>query len=70
LELLGKVTEVALFTERVEVKKTDMTDAELDKRIKEKLERLAKIVDVTDVTEVEIIDEEKDGEDAGESDPA
>jgi hypothetical protein len=74
LELLGKVTEVALFTERVEVKKTDMTDAELDKRIKEKLERLAKIVDVTDVTDVTDIvgadAAEKDGEDADESDPA
>lgn len=54
LELLGKVTEVALFTERVEVKKTEMTDAELENRIKDKLERMAKIIDVTDVTEVEV----------------
>lgn len=53
LELLGKVTEVALFTDRVEVKKTEMTDSELDDRIKEKLERMAKIIDVSDVTEVE-----------------
>jgi len=53
LELLGKVTEVALFTDRVEVKKTEMSDNELDDRIKEKLERMAKIIDVSDVTEVE-----------------
>lgn len=65
LELLGKVTEVALFTERVEVKKTDLSDQELDARIKEKLERMAKIVDVTDVTEVDIVEQdraEKDNE--------
>lgn len=52
LELLGKVTEVALFTDRVEVKKMDLSDAELEDRIKEKLERMAKIIDVTDVTDV------------------
>lgn len=55
LELLGKVTEVALFTDRVEVKKTELSDAELEDRIKDKLERMAKIIDVTDVTEVEVI---------------
>ena len=59
LELLGKVTEVALFTERVEVKKTDLSDAELDQRIKEKLERMARIVDVTDVTDVDIINADR-----------
>lgn len=57
LELLGKVTEVALFTDRVEVKKTDLSDVELDNRIKEKLERMAKIVDITDVTFIESEDE-------------
>jgi hypothetical protein len=55
LELLGKVTEVALFTDRIEVKKSDLSDSELDSRIKEKLERMAKIVDITDVTYVEEI---------------
>jgi hypothetical protein len=54
LELLGKVTEVALFTERVEVKKTELSDQELEDRIKDKLERMAKIIDVTDITEVEL----------------
>lgn len=52
LELLGKVTEVALFTERVEVKKTEMSDAELEAKIKEKLGKMAQIIDVTDVTDV------------------
>ena len=37
LDMLGKVTEVALFTERVEVKKAQMSDVELETRIKEKL---------------------------------
>jgi len=40
LELLGRVTEVALFTERVEIKKSDVTDAELDEKIKQKLGRV------------------------------
>lgn len=48
LELLGKVTEVALFTERVEVKKTELSDAELqteiDKRMGDYM-RLMKVVD-------------------------
>jgi hypothetical protein len=51
LDMLGKVTEVALFTERVEVKKTQMTDVELETRIKEKLNRFMGVIDVIDVTE-------------------
>ena len=39
LELLGKVTDVGLFSERIEVKKTDITDAELDAQIRAKLEK-------------------------------
>lgn len=46
LELLGRVTEVGLFTDRVEVKKTDLSDSELDQKIKEKLNRLAGVIDV------------------------
>lgn len=56
LALLGKVTEVGLFTEKIEVKKTELSDAELEARIKEKLNKFAKIVDITDVREVEEID--------------
>ena len=51
LDMLGKVTEVALFTERVEVKKTEMSDIELETRIKDKLNRFMGVIDVVDVTE-------------------
>jgi len=51
LDMLGKVTEVALFTERVEVKKTEMSDVELETRIKDKLNRFMGVIDVVDVTE-------------------
>ena len=49
LALLGKVTEVGLFTEKIEIKKDELSDAELDQRIKEKLNRFAGVVDVIDV---------------------
>ena len=52
LALLGKVTEVGLFTEKIEIKKAELSDAELDARIKEKLGKMAKIVEITDVTDV------------------
>jgi len=51
LDMLGKVTEVALFTERVEVKKAAMSDTELENRIKEKLNRFMGVIDVIDVAE-------------------
>ena len=54
LELLGKVTEVALFTDRVQIKNEDVTDEELDARIKEKLGRYMGAVDVVDVEEIEV----------------
>ena len=53
LGLLGKVTEVGLFTDKIEVKKTDLTEDEIDKKLKEKL---AKFMDVSDA---EIIDVEE-----------
>lgn len=39
LKLLGTVTEVALFTERVEVKKVDMTPDAIEDAIREKLKK-------------------------------
>jgi hypothetical protein len=51
LGLLGKVTEVGLFTEKIEVKKTEMSDVELEMRIKDKLNRFMGVIDVVDVTE-------------------
>jgi hypothetical protein len=58
LEMLGKVTEVALFTDRVSVKSEDVSDEELDKRIKEKLGKYMGAVDVvaTEVKEIEDVD--------------
>jgi hypothetical protein len=53
LDMLGRITEVALFTERIEVKKTDMADHEIDAKIKEKLNRFMGVVDVEDVTEID-----------------
>lgn len=46
IELLGKVTEIGLFTERVSVKKEELADHELDERIREKLKQLQKTVEV------------------------
>lgn len=52
LEMLGKVTEVALFTDRVEVKNAGMTDAELDEALREKLRNFINATDaVTKTTE-------------------
>jgi hypothetical protein len=60
LGLLGKVTEVGLFTDKIEVKKTDLTEEEIDRKLKEKL---AKFMDVTDVTPIEIEDVEPNASD-------
>ena len=46
LELLGKVTEVGLFTERISIKKEELSDDELNDRIREKLAQLQKTVEV------------------------
>ena len=45
LELLGKVTEVGLFTERISIKKEELSDDELNDRIREKLAQLQRTVD-------------------------
>ena len=49
LGLLGKVTEVGLFTDKVEIKQTAMTDAEVEQRIKDKLNKFMGVIDVIDV---------------------
>ena len=56
LEMLGKVTEVALFTDRIAVKSEDVSDEELDARIKEKLGKYMGAVDVVATEVKEIID--------------
>ena len=71
LQMLGNVTEVALFTERVEVKKTEMSDTELEARIKDKLNKFMHVIDVTDVSDVLDVEpsqpEETKDEDADEA---
>jgi len=54
LELLGKVTEIGLFTERVEIKKTEMSEKDLDERIKDKLNRFMGVVDATPIDAIPI----------------
>jgi hypothetical protein len=51
LEMLGKVTEVGLFTEKIEIKKVEMSDNELEQRIKDKLNKFMQVVDVIDIEE-------------------
>ena len=51
LGLLGKVTEIGLFTEKIEVKKTDLTEQEIDAKLKEKL---AKFMNVSDAEVIEV----------------
>ena len=60
LSLLGKVTEVGLFTEKIEVKKVDASTEELEERIRQ---RLAKYLPpVQEIETVEIKDtHEQDG---------
>jgi hypothetical protein len=64
LDMLGKVTEVALFTERIEVKKTEMSDVELENRIKDKLNRFMGVIDVVDVSEEPTKEDQKDADEA------
>ena len=54
LGLLGKVTEVGLFTDKVEIKKTDLTDEEIDKKLKDKLAAFMGVQDVEPVEDIEI----------------
>ena len=55
LGLLGKVTEVGLFTDKIEVKKVDLTEEEIDRKLKEKLAKFMNVSDAeyTDIEEIE-----------------
>lgn len=66
LGLLGKVTEVGLFTEKIEVKKTDLTEDEIDKKLKEKLAKFMGVTDAsyTDVEEKPQADDDEPTTDA------
>ena len=63
LALLGKVTEVGLFTEKIELKKTEMSNTELDQRIKDKLNKFMEVVDVLANKDADVIDLEINGSD-------
>ena len=67
IEMLGRVTEVALFTDRIEVKKTDLTDAEIDKKLKEKLNKFMNVTDVDAIDIEDVIPAESKPEDAPEA---
>ena len=58
LALLGKVTEIGLFTENIKVEKAEMSDSELDQRIKDKLNKFMDIADALaptdDITDISI----------------
>jgi hypothetical protein len=55
LELLGKITEVGLFTEQVKVARNQMSDKELDKQIQERLKVYATLSKPASVVEGEIV---------------
>jgi hypothetical protein len=57
LGLLGKVTEVGLFTDKIEVKKVDLTEEEIDRKLKEKLAKFMNVSDAeyTDIEEIEVV---------------
>lgn len=52
LELLGKITDVGLFTEKSEVTVTHQTSDELRDRLREKLHKMRDITPVEDATEI------------------
>lgn len=57
VELLGKVTEVALFTERIEVKKTTMSDHELEQEIKSRMDKYMELMQVVEGKSEPVVDE-------------
>jgi hypothetical protein len=66
LQMLGNVTEIALFTERVEVTKKDASEEEIEKRLRERLSRFitpedgAHIREITIDSEVTQVAEQRD----------
>lgn len=54
IELLGKVTEVALFTERVEMKKVELSDAELQSEIDKRMGDYMRLMKVVENQSIEV----------------
>lgn len=57
LQMLGSVTEVALFTERVEVTKKDASEEEIEKRLRERLAKFLSPAEGATVTDVVAVSE-------------
>lgn len=55
LQMLGNVTEIALFTERVEVTKKDVSEEEIEKRLRERLSKFLTAADGAVIKEVETL---------------
>jgi len=54
LDMLGRVTEIGLFTERIEVKRSDLSDNEIDQKIKDKLNRFMGVSDAALIEDIEV----------------
>lgn len=61
LQLLGNVTEVGLYTERIEVTKKDASEEELERRLRERLEKFLKPTLVEEVPATPVITGEAPG---------
>ena len=46
-----------MFTDKIEIKKDELTDTELDQRIKDKLSKFMGVVDILEVTDADPIPE-------------
>jgi hypothetical protein len=68
LGLLGKVTEIGLFTDKIEIKKTDLTDEEIDRKLKEKLAKFMGVTDAEPIEDIEI-NESKDETERSDAQP-
>jgi uncharacterized protein YjgD (DUF1641 family) len=62
LDMLGRVTEVGLFTERIEVKRSDLSDNEIDQKIKDKLNRFMGVTDAALIEDIEEVSTHKQTE--------
>jgi hypothetical protein len=60
LELLGKVSDVGLFTEKQEITVTHQTSDDLRERLRRKLERLRDVTPVTGIEDAEVVEEGPD----------
>jgi hypothetical protein len=51
---LGKITDVGLFTDKIEVKKESLSDDEIDQKIKDKLNRFMGVADAAVIEDIEV----------------